>query len=76
MFIKDPVTHAAIIKTIKEAGGLIIEDVHLFDIYQNSRAYRITYRDLNRTLTVEEVNQKHQEICKILTEKLGVELRV
>ncbi|NQU16553.1 MAG: phenylalanine--tRNA ligase subunit beta [Candidatus Saganbacteria bacterium] len=75
MFIKDSVTHAGILETIREVGGSMVEDIQLFDVYKNSRAYRITYRDKNRTLTVDEVNAKHEEILKSLTTKLGVELR-
>lgn len=75
MFIKDGITHASIIETIRNTGGDIVEDIQLFDVYKNSRAYRVTYRDPSRTLTVEEVNLKHDEILSALTNKLGVELR-
>ena len=68
---------------IVEAGGDLVRDVTLFDLYQGkqvtqggrSLAFAITYRDPQRTLNDEEVNVLHQRIEAALVERLGVELR-
>ncbi|OGC04041.1 phenylalanine--tRNA ligase subunit beta [candidate division WOR-1 bacterium RIFOXYA12_FULL_43_27] len=74
-FVKEGVTHSSILAIIRQTGGNLVEEIQLFDIYNNSRAYRITYRDPSRTLKVEEVNELHTKICDALVQKLGVELR-
>ena len=60
-----------------------LESVELFDIYRNEKignnkksiAYRLMFRDKNRTLTEEEINEKIEKIFNELQEKLGAELR-
>ena len=62
---------------IRDIGGEEVEEVHLLDKYENaekfgadktSYTFRITYRDMNRTLTNEEVNAMHSKI-ETMTEK-------
>lgn len=62
---------------IRDIGGEEVEEVHLLDKYENaekfgadktSYTFRITYRDMNKTLTNEEVNVIHAKI-EAMTEK-------
>ena len=56
---------------IRDIGGETIEEVQLLDKYENkekfgegkvSYTFRITYRDLNKTLTNDEVNAMHAKV--------------
>lgn len=68
---------------IKELGGKILEKVELFDVYRGKQvkegyksvAYALMYRDLNKTLTDEEVSKVHLRIVEALKDRLGAELR-
>ncbi len=75
MFIPKELEHQMIISTIKKTGGKLVEDVYLFDKYKDSLAYRIVYRNPEKTLTDTEVNSKHEEISKALESKLNVRVR-
>ena len=76
-------THEEIVKTVRNAGPKILEDVSLFDVYRGkqlgegkvSLAYRLTYRAPDRTLKDDEVNRAHEEIKNVLRNKLKVEIR-
>ncbi|NMA91640.1 MAG: phenylalanine--tRNA ligase subunit beta [Firmicutes bacterium] len=62
---------------IREAGGDLVEQVVLFDVYQGgqippgkrSLAFAIRYRSPKKTLTDEEVNRLHQQVTLALAEK-------
>ncbi|HEX3049337.1 MAG TPA: phenylalanine--tRNA ligase subunit beta [Aggregatilineaceae bacterium] len=68
---------------IREAGGALLEDVRLFDVYQGdpipagkkSLAYKLTYRAPDRTLKDEEVAKVHEKIARAAQKRLGAELR-
>jgi len=83
MFVPASVSHASIVNLIKETGGSIVENVVLFDMYKGkqvpqgfvSMAYRIDYRDSNKTLTDDEVNVIHGKISLALEEKFKVQIR-
>jgi phenylalanyl-tRNA synthetase beta chain len=75
MYIPRGIKNQVILSTIKEAGGELVEKIFLFDKYKESLAYRVIYRDPERTLTDSEVNAKHGEICKALESKLNVRIR-
>ncbi len=83
MFVPQKVHHDSILNVIKELGAPILENVTLFDRYTGvqvpkgfvSLAYRLDYRDPGKTLIDEEVNVKHEEVTKALTEQLGVQIR-
>jgi len=72
-----------IISWIKDLNQPLIEDVEVFDQYRGSPipeskkslAYRISYRDENRTLTDPEVNALHQELVSRIVEVFGAQLR-
>jgi phenylalanyl-tRNA synthetase alpha chain len=69
---------------IRDIGGELIEQVEQKDRYENadkfgagklSYTFRITYRDLNKTLTNEEVNKVHDQIEEATTSQFGAEIR-
>ena len=73
----------AIFAEVKKAGGKLVEDVALFDIYRGhqigenkkSVSIRVTLRASDRTLTVEEAEKCAAKILKAMEEKLGISLR-
>jgi phenylalanyl-tRNA synthetase beta chain len=68
---------------IRRAGQPLLSQVSLFDLYRGkpiaegyrSLAYSLVYQVLDRTLTDDEVNEKHQYVRNVLEQDLGVELR-
>ena len=66
---------------IKKAGGRLLSDIKVFDVYdklendKKSIAYTLTFMDSNRTLTDEEVMNVFDNIIKKVTTSLDVELR-
>ena len=70
-------------RTIKAAGGKLLREVKMFDVYRGpqvgenkkSVAFAMTYRHDERTLTDEDVNKVHGRILDALKEKLDAALR-
>jgi phenylalanyl-tRNA synthetase alpha chain len=66
---------------IRDEGGDQVEKVDLIDEFTNkktgktSKAFRVIWRDMSRTLTNEEVNAKHEIVLKRIVDELAVELR-
>lgn len=68
---------------IREAGGFLLEDVRLFDVYRGdpipagskSLAYALTFRAPDKTLNEKVVNKQRQRIIKVTGNKLGAKLR-
>jgi phenylalanyl-tRNA synthetase beta chain len=64
-------------------GAPWLVEARLFDVYagapiaagKRSLAFRLSYRDPEKTLTDEAVNRHHEAIIKALSEELGAELR-
>jgi len=83
MFVPDSVSHADIVSVIEEKGAPLLESVELFDRYKGkqvpagfvSLAYRLDYRERERTLTDEEVNDRHSHVIEALKERLKVAIR-
>ncbi|MFA5035054.1 MAG: hypothetical protein WC500_04680, partial [Candidatus Margulisiibacteriota bacterium] len=71
----DDAANQNVISLVKELGSGLVEAIFPFDKYKESVAYRIIYRHPERTLTEEEVNQKHQLIVDALVSRLHVKLR-
>jgi phenylalanyl-tRNA synthetase beta chain len=73
----------AIEGVIAPAGGKLVENVALFDIYRGpqvgenkkSVSLRVTLRAADRTLTVEEADKVSKKILNDLKFKMGLELR-
>ena len=86
LIVPDTVGHEQIVRVIETPGEPLLERVELFDLFAGSEAnnlgaarkslaYRLTYRDRNRTLTSEEVTAAHAKIRERLQSELGAELR-
>lgn len=69
--------------TINEAAGELLQDVHVFDLYQGenlsegkkSLAFNLHYLNADRTLTDEEVEASYQSILTAVKTKHDAELR-
>lgn len=70
---------------IREIGGEQVEQVELLDKYENaekfgtdkiSYTFRTTYRDLNKTLTNEEVNEMQTRVEKMTEKEFNAVIRV
>ncbi len=77
-------THAEIVRFITSLKLANCESVELFDIFadekilgagRKSMAYRVTFRNAERTLKDDEVNAAFEQLRKKLADKLAVELR-
>lgn len=74
---------AAVEQTIREAGGWLLRDVRLFDVYRGeqigagkkSLAYALTFQALDRTLRDVDADRVRGKIVKELEKKLGAMLR-
>ena len=70
-------------KIVTKKAKKLLESINLFDIYRNEKlgknkksvAYSLIFRDKNKTLSDEEVNQVMNDIINELTNKLNAELR-
>jgi phenylalanyl-tRNA synthetase beta chain len=70
-------------KTIVEAGGELLKEVSIFDVYEGDRlpegkksiAFSLRYFDPERTLTDEEVTNVHEQVVQAVSEKFGATLR-
>ena len=68
---------------MQKAGGKLVENVALFDIYRGpqlgegkkSVSLRVTLRAADRTLTVEEADKVTKKMLNDLKFKMGLELR-
>ncbi len=77
------VTHEAVVKVIRKAAPKELTDVRLFDIFtskelgkgRSSRAYTLSFRAEDRTLTDDEVNVAFVKIAEALKSSLAVEIR-
>lgn len=75
MFVPAGINYSDIISFIKQTAGGLLEEVVLFDVYKNSQAYRLSFRDKNGTLTDEIVNKLFYKIIKELEDNLKVQIR-
>ncbi|WP_428909329.1 phenylalanine--tRNA ligase subunit beta [Niallia sp. Krafla_26] len=68
---------------IVEAGGDLLKEVHLFDLYEGehmeegkkSLAFSLKYFDPERTLVEEDVSKAHDKVLEAVKEKAGAVLR-
>lgn len=76
VMVKDDVKSSDLIQTIKKAGGALVKNSKVFDIYQGehvekgfkSVSLNIVYEDKEKTLKTEDINPVHE---KILTELIS-----
>jgi phenylalanyl-tRNA synthetase beta chain len=82
--VNEDVTNERLVQCITSAGGKLLADVHLFDVYRDSErlgagkksmAYALTYRAPDRTLTTEEVEKVQAKLVKKVCGATGAEVR-
>ncbi len=81
--VKDSVTHKEITGTISASVKANLESIELFDVYKGSQieegyksmAYKIFFRNPQRTLTEDEINGTMQTVLDNLADKCGAVLR-
>lgn len=74
---------AQIMDIVQNSKMKSVENVTLFDLYtgqsiptgKKSLAIRVRYRDLEKTLTEEEVSKAHDKLIRSLSQQLGAEIR-
>jgi phenylalanyl-tRNA synthetase beta chain len=74
---------AALEAAIRQAGGKLLVDVHLFDIYRGeqlgpgkkSMAYQLTYQAYDRTLTDKDAETIRNRVVRALAREFGAVLR-
>jgi phenylalanyl-tRNA synthetase beta chain len=77
------VSAGRLVSCIREAGGELVSDVEIFDVYSGdqvgegkvSLAVHVEFRDPERTLTDEDVAPLRERIVAAVQEELGGELR-
>ena len=83
LVVEEDIPAARVEQAIREAGGALVSEVGLFDVYRGdqagqgrkSLAYRLTYQPSDRTLTDQEVAILRQRIVHHLESVLGARLR-
>lgn len=82
--VDEDVSHERLVQCMGSAGGKLLEDAHLFDVYRDERrvgigkksmAYALTYRAFDRTLTSAEVDKAHARLVKKVCGATGAEVR-
>lgn len=83
LVLPETVPAARVAQALYHHGRPWLVEARLFDVYfgdpippgKRSLAFRLSYRDPERTLTDDMVNQHHQALVRALGEDLGAELR-
>ncbi len=82
--VDESVTNETMLQRIKSAGGNLLEEAHLFDIYRDnlrvgvgkkSMAYAFSWRVADRTLTSEEVDKAQSKLVSKVCAATGAEVR-
>lgn len=81
--VGEDVTAERVEQAIRSAGGKLLADVRLFDVYRGagvtegmkSIAFALQYRDAERTLTSEEADAAHEKLVRKVTGATGGEVR-
>lgn len=82
IFDKD-IEAQSVIETIKEAGGKLLTNIQVFDVYTDDKigidkksiAFNLTFRDNNKTLTEEEVTPIIEKIISRAETKYNASIR-
>ena len=83
LIVADEVPAARVGQELLYHGAPWLVEARLFDVYtglpippgKRSLAFRLTYRDSEKTLTDEAVHRHHEAVVQALQEELGAELR-
>lgn len=76
MWIPDTFVDNDLFETIRDEGGDQVERVELVEEFTHpktgraSRLFRVTWRDMSRTLTNEDVNAKHEIVLQRVVQEL------
>lgn len=81
--VKKDISSETIINIIKRSGGRLLANVEVFDLYngeninrgEKSIAFKLTFSDIDRTLTEKEVMEIFNKIIIDVTNKLDAKLR-
>lgn len=82
--VDESVTAEQLVQRLKSAGGKLLCDIRLFDVYRDalrvgkgkkSMAFSLTYRADDRTLTSEEVEKIHAKLVEKVLRSTGGEIR-
>lgn len=82
--VDEDMTCEMLTQRIQSAGGKLLRDVRLFDVYRDpvrvgegkkSMAFALTYRADDHTLTSEEVDKAHQRLVTKVMKSTGGEVR-
>ncbi|HAM16620.1 MAG TPA: phenylalanine--tRNA ligase subunit beta [Eggerthellaceae bacterium] len=82
--VDEDVTNERLVQCMTSAGGKLLADVRLFDVYRDaerlgagkkSMAYALTYRAADRTLTGEEVERAQAKLVKKVCAATKAEVR-
>lgn len=84
VLVPENVPAVTVQEIIKQAGGELLKDCKLFDVYRGTQvpsgyrslAYSLTFQSLERTLTDEEVSEIYEKIVQSLETLVGVRLRL
>jgi phenylalanyl-tRNA synthetase beta chain len=74
---------AKLVEELRRAGGQLLEDVSVFDVYEGAQvpagkkslALRLSFRAVDRTLSEAEVGEVRERMLKNVAVSLGAELR-
>jgi phenylalanyl-tRNA synthetase beta chain len=84
VIVPDAVAAADVLAVVREAGGRLLADAEVFDVYRDaervgeghvSLALRLRFRAADRTLTDEEVSGRRRRIAKALSAQLQGRVR-
>jgi phenylalanyl-tRNA synthetase beta chain len=83
VIVDEDVPAAAVQSSISQAGGFLLQDVQLFDVYRGepvpagkkSLAYALTFQAPDKTLRDEIVARQVKAIVRRLEQELGAEMR-
>ena len=84
LVVDEDVTYEQLIQRIASAGGKLLRDVRLFDVYRDpvrvgahkkSMAFSLTYRADDHTLTSAEVDKAHNRLLTKVLKSTGGEVR-
>ena len=84
LVVDEDVTYETVVQRITSAGGKLLRDVRLFDVYRDpvrvgpgkkSMAFSLTYRADDHTLTSKEVEKAHSRLVTKVLKSTGGEVR-
>jgi phenylalanyl-tRNA synthetase beta chain len=83
MIVAEEMPAAQVRETILKAGGFILKDAELFDIFRGeqvgagskSLAYRLTWQAPNRTLNDKEVGKMRERVIQVLEKEIKAKVR-